>query len=99
MTNKEVHDRIEAREMKYLRNHIVEDELKASSTLLFIREGQLEWFGHLSKINNDREIKEVWTAKEGRQMKPGGLQKSLNDVVNQATPGSDLVRGNENSTK
>lgn len=45
---------------------------------------RLAWFGHLSKMSDNRQVKKAWTTETGRQVKQKRSQKTWIDVVSQA---------------
>ena len=92
LTN-DIRSRIQAAEMKYLRgikgitrrdvvrNEVMRQQLKVESILKKIHKQQLEWFGHLMRMNNSRPVKKVWQTrttekgKKGLRAKHGKIQQ------------------------
>ena len=66
--------RLQALEMKYLRrvlgvtrmdrlrNDYIRKELEVESILELINKRKLQWFGHLARMNSERQVRKVWEA-------------------------------------
>ena len=87
--------RIQAVEMRYLRrvkgitkrdrirNEIVRDELDVESILDFIERRQLSWWGHLQRMQDTRQVKEIWEAKQTQKSRRGRPRKTWNHTLNE----------------
>lgn len=64
-----------------LRNSFIREELKVDSILNKIEQGQLRWYGHLIRMNNDIPVKGVWEAKMQGKRPRGRPTKTWNDTI------------------
>ena len=46
-----------------MRNEVTRQEVKVEPKLKNILKQQLEWFGHLMRMNNSRSVRKVWQAR------------------------------------
>lgn len=85
--------KIQATEMKYLRrvrgvtkmdkmrNVDIRKDLEIQPILDYIEERQLQWWGHLQRMNEERPVKKVWKAKIVKNKKRGRPRKSWDNVI------------------
>nr|CAH7719410.1 unnamed protein product [Callosobruchus chinensis] len=64
-----------------IRNESIRDELGMRSVLQKIEENQLKWFGYLIRIDEIRQVKIIWQAKEQKKRARGRPRKTWNDEV------------------
>lgn len=97
ITNK-TRQKIQTAEMKFLRNvagktrrdkvrnHTIRKTLKVPPLESRLEQGQLRWFGHLNRMNNDRVPKQVWEARLGSIGKRprGRPRKTWDDSMREA---------------
>jgi hypothetical protein len=93
--NKRHQSRIQAAEMKYLRrtigvkrtdrirNEEIRERLKIKPILESIKEKKLAWFGHLTRMDNNRQVKRVWDAKPIGKNRRGRPIKEWNSDISQ----------------
>lgn len=67
--------------MDKLRNDDIRAELGVKSIIHGIESQQLRWFGHLSRMNDDRPVKQIWKAGVEKNRAPGRPRKTWNDSV------------------
>ncbi|KAK5649468.1 hypothetical protein RI129_000497 [Pyrocoelia pectoralis] len=80
-------------EMKYLRavigitrrdkiaNKMVRDTLNVEPIIKHIESQQVKWFGHLTRMGNERQVKRVWQARPQKIKTRGRPRKTWNDAV------------------
>lgn len=85
--------KIQAMEMKYLRrtkgitrrdrirNTEIRAELGVAPVQEKIEEKQLQWLGHLIRMDNDRQVKQVWEARSSSKRARGRPRESWNNAV------------------
>lgn len=85
--------KIQAIEMKYLRrvrevtkrdklrNTKIRDDLQIQSTLNFIENRQLSWWGHLQRMSNTRPVKQVWQSKAQKGKQRGRPRQTWDGAV------------------
>ncbi|XP_044757812.1 uncharacterized protein LOC123315966 [Coccinella septempunctata] len=85
--------RLQAMEMKYLRrvmgvtrrdrirNELVREDLQVESLEEFIERRQLEWWGHLNRMEEDTMTRRIWDAKNVRKRRRGRPQRSWRPVI------------------
>lgn len=85
--------RVQAIEMKYLRkvmgvrrtdrirNTEIRSKLKVKSAKEIIENKKLNWFGHLVRMPNDRNVKKIWKAAPGGKNKRGRPKTTWNNSV------------------
>lgn len=90
---KQQESKIQAVEMKYLRgikgvtkkdkirSETIREELKIESIINSIEKQQLRWFGHLVRMNNNRQVKKVWQAQTVQKQKRGRPKKKWDDTI------------------
>lgn len=54
-----------------IRNDQIREHLKVQSLLDFIETRQVAWWGHLIRMNADRQVRRVWEAKAGEVKRRG----------------------------
>ncbi|XP_045473983.1 uncharacterized protein LOC123680234 [Harmonia axyridis] len=64
-----------------LRNEKIREELQVESLEEFIERRQLEWWGHLNRMEEDKLTRRIWEAKEVRKKRRGRPEKSWNEVI------------------
>lgn len=104
---KQQKSRIQAAEMRYLRaikgitrrdrirNEIVRTELKVEPILSNIERQHLKWFGHLIRMEDQRQPKRIWQTKAQERRTRGRPKKKWNDVVAECLEGRkiDWIKG------
>uniref|UniRef100_A0A1Y1K5K2 Endonuclease-reverse transcriptase n=1 Tax=Photinus pyralis TaxID=7054 RepID=A0A1Y1K5K2_PHOPY len=85
--------KIQSLEMKYLRavkgitrcdrirNSDVREELGIKSMTEFIENKQLGWWGHLQRMHNQSQVKQVWEAKPQGRKRKGRPKKTWDEVI------------------
>lgn len=85
--------KLQAVEMKYLRavkgvtrrdrirNASIREQLKVESTLEFIDRQHLKWFGHMVRMDKDRQVKRVWQARTARKRSRGRPRRKWDDMI------------------
>lgn len=88
-----LHSKIQALDMKYLRrvkgiskrdrirNDVVRQELGVESILEVVERNQLKWFGHVIRMRDERQVKNIWKAKAAKKKKRGRPTKTWNDQI------------------
>lgn len=86
-------DKIQAMEMKYLRrvlgvtkedrirNIQIREELGVKPVTHFIEMRQLSWWGHIQRMNNNRQVKLVYEARPQTKRKRGRPRKTWNQEI------------------
>lgn len=86
-------NRLQACEMRYLRrtlgvrrldkmrNTDIRQELGTAPLQRKIEEQKLRWFGHLCRMNNDRQVKSVWEARTTGKNRRGRPRQTWNQSV------------------
>ena len=92
MTNT-MKSKLQAAEMKYLRrvkgitrrdrvrNELVRSELKVEPLMTRIKRQQLRWFGHLLRMDENRQVKAVWLARVPGKQQRGRPRKTWDGVM------------------
>lgn len=85
--------KIQAVEMKYLRgvrgvtkmdkmrSDKIRHELKTEPVLESIKRRQLRWFGHIVRMNETRQVKQVWQTRTARKRTRGRPKKTWDKMV------------------
>lgn len=86
-------NKIQAMEMKYLRrvlgvtredrirNIQIREELGVKPVTHFIEQRQLSWWGHIQRMNNNRQVKLVYEARPQTKRKRGRPRKTWNQEI------------------
>ncbi|CAH0558813.1 unnamed protein product [Brassicogethes aeneus] len=64
-----------------IRNETVRAELDVEPILDSIKKQQLKWFGHMVRMEEDRQAKRIWQTKTIQKRPRGRPKKTWNDVV------------------
>lgn len=64
-----------------MKNIDIRKDLKIQTTLDFIEERQLQWWGHLQRMDERRPVKTVWKAKIVKNKKRGRPRKTWDKVI------------------
>ncbi|XP_031358768.1 uncharacterized protein LOC116182371 [Photinus pyralis] len=85
--------KIQATDMKYLRrvkgitrmdrirNEAVREELEIESIIDMTEKQKLKWFGHICRMDNDRQVKRIWESGVQKKRTRGRPKKTWNDEV------------------
>ncbi|XP_031343067.1 uncharacterized protein LOC116170703 [Photinus pyralis] len=64
-----------------IRNSDVREELGIKSMTEFIENKQLGWWGHLQRMHNQSQVKQVWEAKPQGRKRKGRPKKTWDEVI------------------
>jgi hypothetical protein len=90
---RQMKSKIQAIEMKYLRavkgitrrdrirNTEVRKELETKSILEYIEEKQLNWWGHIQRMEDTRLVRRIWEAKTARKRGRGRPRETWDDTI------------------
>ncbi|KAJ3640286.1 hypothetical protein Zmor_003595 [Zophobas morio] len=70
--------------MDKIKNETIRNNLNAESANSVIERSQLRWFGHLNRMNQDRQVKKIWEAREYGKARKERPRKRWNDVITEA---------------
>lgn len=91
--NSQMKSRLQTLEMKYLRgvkgisrrdkirNEAVRSELNVEPILKSIEKQHLKWFGHIVRMEDERQTKRIWLAKSTQKRPKGRPRKTWDQVV------------------
>lgn len=103
--NKSQKSKIQAMEMKYLRrvkgitkkykirSETIGKELEVKSTIKKIQQKQMNWYGHLIRMKDDRQVKKVWRTKSGKRGRP---QKKWVQIIQEILVEREITRRDAN---
>lgn len=64
-----------------IRNEQIREELEVESIHSVIERNQLKWFGHINRMQQKRQVKQVWEAKVQNKRGKGRPKKTWNGEV------------------
>lgn len=101
--------KIQSMEMKYLRrvlgitrkdkirNTTVRAELQVKPVLERIEDCQLRWFGHLTRMNKDRPVRQVWKARRHEKRTRGRPMKTWDENIENVLADRGLTKSQARS--
>ncbi|XP_044760236.1 uncharacterized protein LOC123317693 [Coccinella septempunctata] len=64
-----------------IRNESIREDLQVESLEEFIERRQLEWWGHLNRMEEDTMTRRIWDAKDVRKRRRGRPERSWGQVI------------------